>query len=80
MVNHSLARHVTWHSPPIENQVRLWTYIASRPLSSDQVDRANLILAAFVKRKFKIKSKEAIYENGFVKFKGKSLRFNSNRN
>lgn len=48
MVNHSLARHVTWHSPPIENQVRLWTYIASRPLSSDQVDRANLILAAFV--------------------------------
>ena len=48
MVNHSLARHVTWHSPPIENQVRLWTYIASRPLTSDQVDRANLILAAFV--------------------------------
>ena len=34
-------------------------------------------LAAFVKRKYKIKSKEAIYENGFVKFKGKSLRFNS---
>ncbi len=34
-------------------------------------------LAAFVQRKYKIKSKEAIYENGFVKFKGKSLRFNS---
>ena len=36
MVSHSLAHHVTWHTHPIENQVRLWTYIASQPLS-DQV-------------------------------------------
>lgn len=48
MVSHSLAHHVTWHVPPVENHVRLWTYIASRPLTRDQVDRANLILSAFV--------------------------------
>jgi len=34
-------------------------------------------LAAFVKRKYKVKNREAIYENGKVKFKGKSFRFNS---
>ncbi len=34
-------------------------------------------LASFVKRKYGIKSGEAIYENGLVKFKGKSFRFNS---
>jgi len=34
-------------------------------------------LAAFVKRKYKLKNGEAIYENGKVKFKGKSFRFNS---
>jgi xanthine dehydrogenase large subunit len=30
-----------------------------------------------VKRKYKVKNGEAIYENGLVKFKGKSFRFNS---
>ena len=34
-------------------------------------------LASFVKRKYKVKNGEAIYENGLVKFKGKSFRFNS---
>jgi len=34
-------------------------------------------LAAFVKRKYKIKNTEAIYENSLIKFKGKSFRFNS---
>ena len=34
-------------------------------------------LAAFVKRKYKIKNDEGIYENGKVKFKGKTFKFNS---
>jgi len=34
-------------------------------------------LSAFVKRKYKLKNAEAIYENGTVKFKGKSFRFNT---
>jgi len=34
-------------------------------------------LASFVKRKYKVKKGEAIYQNGLVKFKGKSFRFNS---
>ena len=34
-------------------------------------------LASFVKRKYKVKNSEAIYENGLIKFKGKSFRFNS---
>jgi len=34
-------------------------------------------LALFVKRKYKVKNSEAIYENGLVKFKGKSFRFNA---
>ena len=34
-------------------------------------------LASFVKRKYKVKNGEAIYENGLIKFKGKSFRFNS---
>jgi len=34
-------------------------------------------LASFVKRKYKVKNTEAIYENSFVKFKGKTFRFNS---
>jgi len=34
-------------------------------------------LASFVKRKYKMKNGKAIYENGLVKFKGKSFRFNS---
>jgi len=34
-------------------------------------------LSAFVKRKYKLKNAEAIYENGTVKFKEKSFRFNA---
>jgi len=34
-------------------------------------------LSAFVKRKYKLKNVEAIYEKGTVKFKGKSFRFNT---
>tara|TARA_Y100000590_G_scaffold467257_1_gene645581 strand:- start:1406 stop:3709 length:2304 start_codon:yes stop_codon:yes gene_type:complete len=34
-------------------------------------------LALFVKRKYKIKDTNPIYENGFIKFKGKSFKFNS---
>ena len=34
-------------------------------------------LASFVKRKYKVKNSKAIYENGLVKFKGKSFRFNA---
>ena len=34
-------------------------------------------LALFVKRKYKVKSGEAIYENGLVKFNGKSFKFNA---
>ena len=48
MVSHSLAHHVTWHTPPVESEIRLWTYIASKPLSSEEVNRANVILSAFV--------------------------------
>jgi len=33
-------------------------------------------LAAYVKRKYKIKNGDGIYENGMVKFKGKSFNFN----
>jgi len=33
-------------------------------------------LAQFVKRKYKIKYDDGIYENGIVKFKGKSFKFN----
>ena len=33
-------------------------------------------LATYVKRKYKIKTDEGVYENGKVKFKGKSFRFN----
>ena len=34
-------------------------------------------LAAYVKRKYKIKKSEGLYENGMVKFKGKNFKFNS---
>ena len=34
-------------------------------------------LASFVKRKYKVKNGEGVYENGFVKFKGKKFKFNS---
>ena len=48
MVSHSLARLVAWYAPPLENHVRLWTYIASRPLKDSEVNQANMILSAFV--------------------------------
>ncbi|HCE85588.1 MAG TPA: hypothetical protein DEO99_05490 [Bacteroidetes bacterium] len=48
MVSHSLEHHVSWHTDPIENEVRLWTYIASKPLSNEEVKRANTFLSAFV--------------------------------
>jgi len=34
-------------------------------------------LETYVKRKYKIKNSECIYENGMVKFKGKTFKFNS---
>ena len=34
-------------------------------------------LALFVKRKYKVKNSEAIYENSLVKFKEKTFRFNA---
>jgi len=34
-------------------------------------------IAIFVKHKYKVKNSKAIYENGLVKFKGKSFRFNA---
>ena len=34
-------------------------------------------LASFVKRKYKIKNGEALYENGMIKFKGRSFKFNT---
>ena len=33
-------------------------------------------LALFVKRKYKTKNTEAVYENGMIKFKGKTFKFN----
>ena len=41
------------------------------------VNRIKQNLAVYVKRKYKVKNGEAIYENGLVKFKGKSFRFNA---
>ncbi len=43
----SLKHHVSWHTAPRENHVRLWTYIAHRALNSAEIDRANIILSAF---------------------------------
>ncbi len=40
------------------------------------ISKIKMNLAAYVKRKYKIKNSEAIYENGIVKFKGKSFKFN----
>ncbi len=34
-------------------------------------------MASYVKRKYKVKNSEAIYENGMIKFKAKKFRFNS---
>ncbi len=39
------------------------------------ISKIKMNLAAYVKRKYKIKTNEGIYENGKVKFNGKSFRF-----
>ncbi|MDC1476186.1 xanthine dehydrogenase molybdopterin binding subunit [Pelagibacteraceae bacterium] len=41
------------------------------------ISKIKINLAAYVKRKYKIKNSEGIYENGVVKFKGKTFKFNS---
>jgi xanthine dehydrogenase large subunit len=40
------------------------------------ISKIKMNLATYVKRKYKVKNSEAIYENGMVKFKGKSFKFN----
>ena len=42
----------------------------------DAITKIKKNLFLFVKRKYKIKNDKAIYENGLVKFKGKSFKFN----
>ena len=42
----------------------------------DAIRKIKRNLLNFVKKKYKIKSDEAIYENGLVKFKGKIFKFN----
>jgi len=41
------------------------------------ISKIKMNLSAYIKRKYKIKNSEGIYENGIVKFKGKSFKFNS---
>ena len=41
------------------------------------ISKIKISLAKYVKRKYKIKGDEGIYENGTVKFKGKKFKFNS---
>ena len=41
------------------------------------ISKIKMNLSAYIKRKYKIKNGEGIYENGVVKFKGKSFKFNS---
>jgi len=42
----------------------------------DAISKIKRNLLLFVKRKYKIKDGQAIYENGLVKFRGKSFKFN----
>ena len=42
----------------------------------DAIQKIKNNLAQFVKRKYKVRNGEAVYENGLVKFKGKSFKFN----
>ena len=42
----------------------------------DAITKIKKNLAQFVKRKYKIKDGEGIYESGIVKFKGKTFKFN----
>jgi len=41
------------------------------------ISKIKMNLSAYIKRKYKIKNGEGIYENGIIKFKGKSFKFNS---
>ena len=41
------------------------------------ISKIKMNLSTYIKRKYKIKNGEGIYENGIVKFKGKSFKFNS---
>ena len=41
------------------------------------ISKIKINLENYVKRKYKIKNSEVVYENGLVKFKGKSFKFNS---
>ncbi len=41
------------------------------------ISKIKMNLATYVKRKYKIKNNEGIYENGIVKFKDKTFKFNS---
>jgi len=41
------------------------------------IDKIKMNLSTYVKRKYKIKNDEGIYENGTIKFKGKIFKFNS---
>jgi len=41
------------------------------------ISKIKMNLSTYIKRKYKIKNSEGIYENGIVKFKGKSFKFNS---
>ena len=40
------------------------------------ISKIKMNLATYVKRKYKVKNSEGVYENGMVKFKGKSFKFN----
>jgi len=42
----------------------------------DAIKKIKRNLSQFVKRKYKLKSDDVIYENGLVKFKGKKFKFN----
>jgi xanthine dehydrogenase large subunit len=41
------------------------------------ISKIKINLAAYVKRKYKIKNSKAIYKDGMVEFKGKTFKFNS---
>jgi len=41
------------------------------------ISKIKINLAKYVKRKYKIKSDQGIYENSMIKFKGKTFKFNS---
>ena len=43
----------------------------------DAILKIKMNLAAYVKRKYKLRNIKGIYENGMVKFKGKTFKFNS---